>query len=356
MTALGARLIDSLREWLAVRRRVREECAFHLDRAAAELQDLGWTGADARAEARARFGGRRYRRSALHELGGDGKGLLQSLRDHRVPASAWTHPCALALAVALLAAASPRPREILASASAPARHTDWNREVVFYSAHGAYPWGITTGEFEALKSLKTVTGLRPYRGQYARARAVDGATIASVQAEAQARTGHRRFWALPLLEPQSLPMQPMELLWLLLALYSAYRGCSRGLHGARGWLYGLALTALHAAASLLAWGVMNQVLGSWAGHAGPFALLLLAFGGLAAVQCRYASKGLTARCPVCLDRLVLPLTQGTAGRVLLDCATTESVCAHGHGALTENRWNAGFRPAAPHQLFDVEVF
>jgi hypothetical protein len=42
----------------------------------------------------------------------------------------------------------------------------------------------------------------------------------------------------------------------------------------------------------------------------------------------------------------LPLTDGTADRVLLDPAVTESICAHGHGALLESRWIRRFRQSA----------
>ncbi len=43
------------------------------------------------------------------------------------------------------------------------------------------------------------------------------------------------------------------------------------------------------------------------------------------------------RCPECLDRLVLPLTAGDPNSIVLNPATTELICAHGHEVMLENR-------------------
>jgi hypothetical protein len=75
-----------------------------------------------------------------------------------------------------------------------------------------------------------------------------------------------------------------------------------------------------------------------------FSLVFLAYLLISAMQCRWWWSDLNQRCSVCLDRLVLPLTEGTADRVLLESAITESVCAQGHGVLVESRWSRRFRP------------
>lgn len=347
------RVTAALREWLEVRRRVREEFRFHLDRAAQDLRELGLTARTARRKVRARMGGRRYRGVALRELGGDAKGLIQLLRAHRVGASLLMQPLALALAGALFLAASPAPRDILTSlARTPAVPGD--QEVVFLSAHGPYPWGLSSGELDALASMRSVSALKPYRRLYARGRVNAGVTIDAVQAEARARTGHRRIWAQALTRPHSVPMEPIGLIWSLLAMYGAICALLRGERWRGGLsLYAAAVTGLHALVSSIAWGFANEVMArrSQPESALAFALLLLAFAGAAAMQCRYAWGGLCRRCPICLDRLVLPLTEGRPDRVLLDSVVTESLCAHGHGVMVASRWSRSFRTSSPNQFW-----
>jgi hypothetical protein len=112
--------------------------------------------------------------------------------------------------------------------------------------------------------------------------------------------------------------------------------------------YGLVLLGLHALASMFAWGVGMQ---GWSrvhwrtdGTALlAFIALLFVYVGAAAMHCRSWWRDLHRRCPVCLERLRLPLTDGAADRVLLSPISTEWVCIHGHGVLVENRWSRRFR-------------
>jgi hypothetical protein len=39
------------------------------------------------------------------------------------------------------------------------------------------------------------------------------------------------------------------------------------------------------------------------------------------------------RCPVCLQRLRMPVRLGTLGSILFDLPATEYICTHGHGTL-----------------------
>jgi hypothetical protein len=97
------------------------------------------------------------------------------------------------------------------------------------------------------------------------------------------------------------------------------------------------------------WALATQLWGRASWHTPAtgglsFSLLVVTYLLVAAAQCLYWWHDLRHRCPVCLDRLLLSWTQGDADRILLSAAVTESVCAHGHGALIESRWSRDFRP------------
>jgi len=325
---------------------VREERRFHLDRAAADFRSLGLSPWAAKHKARVRFGSRRNLRVARRELDGDLPGLAHLLRAHRVLASAWLQPIVLLATVVLILVVSPAPRGVLDAVMG--RSSKWeDREVEFLSAHGPYPWGLAPSEFDALQSMTTVTEVERYRGRYARARAKQGVTLEAIQIEARARTGHRRFWVEALPDRTEIAMGPERVVWWLIALYAVYFLLASGNQLRIRWLaYGFCVTGLHALASLTVWAFANQLWnrsGDAAGALG-FCALLVAFLGMAAMQCRYSWCDLRRRCPVCLDRLVLPLTEGAADSVLFNPIVTESVCAHGHGVLVESRSSRAFRP------------
>jgi hypothetical protein len=345
------RLFAAVQEWLQLRARVREERRFHLDSAAADLRALGLPARAARHEARSRFGGRGNLKLALRELGGDAPGFIFLLRAHRVPASLWLQPAILLAVIGLIFSVSPSPREIVRGViGQPPPSVDLGVE--FVSAYGHFPWGITPAEFEALRSMTTVTNLERYQGVYARGRRARGATLEEIQTEARARTGHLRFWVAPLSGRTELEMSPVWTAWVIIALYGVFflLAHARRMLAGRWLLYGSALICLHALTSLMTWAFAMQLWNriKWPNAAAlAFPLLILACWGMAALQCRYCWNDLRRRCPFCLDRLLLPLTDGTADRVLLDPAATESVCAHGHGALLESRWIRRFRQSAP---------
>jgi hypothetical protein len=212
--------------------------------------------------------------------------------------------------------------------------------------------GISASDLAAIRSLGSVTGVERYRTIHARAQIAKGSTVAGVESEVRARTGNPRLRVMPLFERQSIIMGPAKAAWGLIALCSVFllRAFAARLRRTYRWLlYGVAAGCLHAVASLMAWAlgvqVWSEVRWSTDGHAAlAFVALLAAYLGATALQWRNWWHDLHRRCPVCLDDLVLPLTEGTADRVLLAPATTESVCAHGHGVLVENRWSRRFRP------------
>jgi hypothetical protein len=345
------RLFAAVREWLQLRARVREEWRFHLDCAAADLRALGLSSRAAKREVRSRFGSRWNLKLALRELGGDAAGFIFLLRSHRVTASLWLQPAILFAAIGLIFSVSPSPREIVNGVvGKPPPSVELGVE--FVSAHGPFPWGIMPAEFEALRSMTTVTNLEPYRGLYARAQRAPGATLEEIQAEARARTGHLRFWAVPQSGRSELEMSPAWTAWVILALYGVFFLLTHTRRTLAGpWLlYGSALFCLHALTSLTTWAFAMQLWNriKWPNAAAlAFPMLIVACWGAAALQCRYCWNDLRRRCPFCLDRLLLPLTDGTADRVLLDPAVTETVCAHGHGALLESRWIRRFAQSAP---------
>jgi hypothetical protein len=344
------RLFAAVQEWLQLRARVREERQFHLDSAAAELRALGLSSRVAKREAQSRFGSWRNLKLARRELGADAPGFIFLLRAHRVTASLWLQPAALLALIALILALSPSPREIVNGVIGhPPPSVDLG--VQFVSAHGPFPWGITPAEFEALRSMTTVTNLEPYRGLYARGQPARGATLEEIQAEARARTGHPRLWAVPLSGRTELEMSPAWTAWVIIALYGVFFQLT---HTCRTFarpslLYGSTLFCLHALTSLTTWAFAMQLWNriQWLNAAAlAFPMLIVACWGVAALQCRYCWSDLRRRCPFCLNRLLLPLTDGTADRVLLDPAVTESICAHGHGALLESRWIRRFEQPA----------
>jgi hypothetical protein len=335
------RAFSALREWLQLRARVRDECQFHLDRAAADFRGLGLSPCAAKKAARRRFGSGRHRRIALMEIGADLKGLVPMLRAHRVLASAWLQPVALLCAISLLFILSPAPREMLEGLLGQTLRSA-DRGVVSLAAMPG-SGGITPSEFEDLRSMTTVTGVEWYRTRHVRARAVPGVTRVMIEAEAHARTGNRGIYAAWISGQTKIATGPAKAVWLFIAVYGLFfmHAYARQAGNWRWLLYGLGVAGLHIFASLTAWAFAIEMCGVTAGITYP--TLLLAYCVLAmALQCRYWWLDLRQRCPVCLDRLVMPLTEGTADRVLLDAAVTESICAHGHGALSESRWARQF--------------
>jgi hypothetical protein len=125
----------------------------------------------------------------------------------------------------------------------------------------------------------------------------------------------------------------------LLSRYALAFGTSRRLLW-RWLLYGTAVGVLHATASLAVWAFLARFT---AASGLAFAALFAAYLGVAAIQCRYWWIDLRGRCPICFERMVLPLTQGAADSILFRPAITESVCIRGHGVLAEGRWARQFR-------------
>ena len=349
-------LLDALREWLQLRSRLREERRFHLDRAVAELRTAGMSSIAAHRRARSRFGGRKNLTAARCELGCDLAGLAYLFRAHRAFASPCLQPAILLCLVALIFVISPTPREILDGVIVRIANIEDPGAVVL-SVAGRSPWhggAITPAEFTALRSMSTITEVGAYRGSYARARAIRAVTPSAVEVEALSRTGER-FIVTDISHRKDLVMNPAQAVWLFILIYGLYFlfGYVRqfGSSARRLWrwlLYGVPLAGLHAAASLAVWALALEM---WNGTHQTFvtggltyAALFGAYLGLSALQCRLWWTDLRQRCPVCLDRLVLPLTEGTAESVLFNPAITESVCVYGHGVLVENRWARAFRP------------
>jgi hypothetical protein len=227
------------------------------------------------------------------------------------------------------------------------------RAQVFVAVEGgaAAERAISARDFDKLRSLATLSRVERYHTIYAQGRAAQGAGLAAIQAEMRARTGNRSIWAGWMFSQTRIVTGPMKVVWLLLWFFIlfALRGCMHFRERARWLAYGLFVALLHALASLVAWAFMIQIW-NWApsptaGAAGViFSLLLIACLLVAVIQCWYWWSDLRQRCPVCLHRLLLPLTEGAANRMLLGSALTQSVCAHGHGTLVESRWSRRFRP------------
>lgn len=346
------RISGAVREWLERRARFYGERRFHLEQAAAELRGMGSSSRKANRKARVRLGGRRHSRAALGEIGGDLRGLASLFRAYRVGAPAELQPALLAAGIVLILFLSPSPRALLEGLiGTPLRSEE--REQVFLAAEGgtASERAISERDFDKLRTLASLSGVERYQRIYARGRAAHGVALAAIQAEVRVRTSNRSIWAGWMFSQTRIVTGPAKVVWLLMSFYVvlALRGCMHFRNKVRWLGYGLVVLFLHAVASLMAWAFAIQVWrwapSSTAGAAGViFSLLLVAYLLVTSIQCWYWWNDLRQRCPVCADRLLLPLTQGTANRVLLGSAVNESVCAHGHGVLVESRWSRGFRP------------
>jgi hypothetical protein len=343
---LTCRMLGALEEWRQLRARVREERQFHLDRATADLRALGLSPRAAKKAARDRFGGRRNRRIALAEIGGDMKGLAWLLRAHRVLASAWSQPITLLAAISLLFILSPAPREMLEGLLGQTLGSV-DRGVISLAVMPGIG-DITRLEFEALRSMTTVTGVEWYGAHNVRAVARPGVTRTMIEADAIARTGNRGIYGAWVSDQTYIATGPVKVVWLFIAVYGLFFMHAHVWQPAHWkWLlYGLGVACLHLLASLTAWALVIQICGVTAGLALP--ALVIAYSAIAMMlQCRYWWLDLRQRCPVCLDCLVMPLKEGTADRVLLEAPVTESVCVHGHGVLVESRWARQFRGEIP---------
>jgi PAS domain-containing protein len=347
------RAIDALREWLQLRARMRGEHQFHLAQSTEEFRALGLSSLAATRAARDRFGHRRNLTIALRELGGDLLGLAHLFRVHRVSASPWLQPAVLLTAILLILLSSPAPRPVLEGIlGQPLASRD--REMIFISvqARNRSYVGITDGDFEVLRSVASLTGVEHYRGIHARARAAKGATLVAIESEVQTKTGNPRLRVASLFERSRILMEPVTAVSAFLACCAVFflRVSLVQFGKVRRWLiYGFVVAGLHALASMTAWALAIQAWGRvpWSTDGRAvlgFLGLMAAYLGIVAIQWRYWWRDLHRRCPACLDGLLLPLTDGTRDRVLLNSATTESVCPHGHGVLVENRWSRRFRP------------
>ena len=257
-------------------------------------------------KARTRFGS--GSKAALRELGGDLRGLVNLVRAHRVLASPWPQPIALL-------------------------------------AEGRRDGTIDAKDFATLRSLATLGDVERYQTNYVRARAAQGVTLTEIQSQARLKTGNGRLWVRPLFARTRLLAGPAEVVWLLIFFHIFFRLSRPAVARKIGrWhAYGLGIALLHALASLMVWTFAIRLCMPSRTGVLRFGLLFVGFLLLAAAQCHYWWKDLAQRCPLCLDRLILPLTKGTADGILLDPAITESVCANGHGVLVESRWARRFR-------------
>ncbi len=338
---------NALREWLQLRSRLREERRFHLDRAAAEFRCLGMSRRAAKRSARLRFGDRRHSRAALRELGGDATGLACLLRAHRVFASAWLQPGLLLAVIASILLCSPDPRAIIEGViGTPLAAADRDAVVLLAGGWTRSETAVDASDFETLRTLPALRGVERYQTIYVRARTARGISLAAIQSAARARTGNRSLWAGWLFSQNRIVTGPAEVVWVLILSYAVFLLCRCApRNGKAGWLaYGFGVALLHALTSITAWALTIQIWDRALLSAWKCSPLLVAYMLVAAIQFCYWWSDLRQRCPVCLDRLVLPLTEGTESRVLLGSAVTQSVCAHGHGVLVESRWSRRFRP------------
>jgi len=347
------RAIDALREWMQLRARLRDEHQFHLDRAAEEFRALGLSSRAANQAARGRLGSRKNLKLALRELGGDWAGLLRLALEHRVDASPWFQPAVLIMATMLMLFLCPAPRAAIEGiAGQPLAVADRGALFISQQARNLTYVGITKADFESLQSLSGLANVERYLSIHAQARAVKGTTFAAIDSQVRAKTGNPRLRVVPMFERQAIVMGPAKALWEFIACCSvgfliSFRAKFKDVY--RWFSYGLAVGCLHSLASLTVWAFAIQLWSriTWSTDGTAllgFLVMSMAYLGVVALQCHLWRHDLRRRCPLCLDSLLLTVTEGTPDCFLLDPASTESICAHGHGVLVETRWSSRFRP------------
>jgi hypothetical protein len=342
------RAIDALREWMQLRARLRDEYQFHVDRATSDFRALGLSRRTAKRAAARRFGSRHNLKLALRELGGDWPGLIRLCSAHRVHASPWFQPTVLVMAILLVLLVSPAPLAVIEGAAGqPLAMADRGAVFISDQARNLRYEGIKRADFESLLALDSLTELERYQSIHARAHARKGITIAAIESQVRNKTGNPRLRAIPLFERASIMMGPAKAVWGFIGFCSLFFFATS--QGSYRWLgYGVVVGCLHSFGSLLMWAVTiqrwNRIAWSTDGRAllGFLALSAL-YLGIVVLQCHVWRHDLRRRCPFCIEPLILPLTEGSADCFLINSATTESVCAHGHGVLIETRWSSQFR-------------
>jgi len=347
------RVLDLFREWLQIRTRVWEEHRFHLEQAEADWLALGLSRREACRAARRRFGARQSRREALRELGGNLPGLAHLFNAHQVSASAWLQPIALIAGAALLLVVSPDSRAVLEGIAGQPL-TPNERAAVFISVQApnrSYR-GISSADFELMRSIPGLAGVQRYRAIHVRADIRPGFTVGAIQSRVRGITANAQIRVIPMFEQASLVIGPAKALWACIGLLMLLLLAARLLKMRWAWhwfLYGLFFLALHSLTSMISWAIAMQAWSRVPWRTDGAAVLaflgvLFVYVGAVTIQCWCWWRDLHQRCPICLEGLRLPLTEGTADRVLLTPVSTESVCIHGHGVLVENRWSRRFWP------------
>ncbi len=339
-----SRLIAAVKEWFELRARVREERQFHLERAVEDLLAFGTSLREAKRTARRRLGARTNLRLAAREIGADLPGLIRLLQANRVFASAWLQPAILAVTCALILASGSNRTRVLEAIVGPQTVSGG---LLFLADHGPFPRQITDSDFQALQSLATVTRVERFRNVFARAEAVPGATLDRIQSEIRTQMGHG-LRVKDLGASNDASIATVAALWFLVLAAAAYsiRQSARPLI-----FYSLSALALHALVSALGWIYVNHLWDRFRPQGDlaadmAYAALGAALFVIGARQFFLWRSDLRLRCPECLDRLVLPLTAGDPNSIVLNPATTELICAHGHGVMLENRMSRRFRPSA----------
>lgn len=322
------RLLHAIREWRQLRARLREERQFHLDCAAAELRDCRY--------------GRQSLGAAARELGCDFAGLVDSIRTHRVLAFPWLQPAALFSLIAFVFLVSPQPRELANGVFVRVHKTGTPSAILTVDIGSRWFGGDITGrDFAALQSMTTLTRVERYHGSYAWGQAAPGAALPAILVEARRKTGNPKLTVEFVAPHWELVANPAQSVWLVIGCCCAFLLLGTSPRFWRRLLYGFALIALHAAASLAIAAFTLQI---WNRMPMTVAFLFIAWMGVAVMQVRHWWTDLRSRCPLCLERMVLPLTEGAEGSMVLQPAATESICRHGHGVLVESRWDRTFRP------------
>jgi len=339
------RLCAALQEWRERRHRVNEEFGFHVERSAAELELQGWAANAARRQAKARMGGRQHLLAARRELGGDWRGLMDMLVVHEISASPLFQPLVLFLGTLALLMISPSAKTTIESVLGTFL-CQADRESVFISrqARNLSFQGVTASDVAAIRSIRGLVSIEAYGGRHVRARLRPGADKATLPAELGKRNDRLRL--MPLFDKSPVVMGPARVTWGLLLLLGLYRvrSCFRG----KLSLMYLSIGAVsHTVAAQILWAVAVQwwlaVPWNTDGRAAlALTLLLFGYAGVCVVQTSWWVKDVESRCPQCFERLRLTMITGAAHNPFLDTATTESICAYGHGSLRRDLWEQRF--------------
>jgi hypothetical protein len=305
------RIFKAIEEWRSRRADLRQEWVFHIQRAAFELEDLGFSREEARQLAEERLGPRsRYRRKAIRDAGAGLAGLVALIAPRPPWRSPWAVPAALFAALALVVALNPGRKAVASAVLDPAN----------FLRDGVTPYPPPPNCWPALPSATPRT-------------AADPCVLRA-----------------PWMKPIVIPAGWAKLFFGAFFLGTVWPLARMVLRTRKGWrllLFGVAFQGGIVLLATTVWVTTLQYFmlitwTDWALREVSIVSLHLGLIGVAAGTAKWWRTDVYRRCPECLERLLLPEEHGRMNSFLLEPLEVEMVCVNGHGTLAEDHWQRRF--------------